>query len=72
MNGYRHNGYFIISTTNTGSCIAVRLPDTRRYKDVINFVSNDYIEFEMGTYAMNICYLQARTGQHHPPVCRTV
>lgn len=43
MDGYRHNGYFIGSRTNTGSRMTVRMPYTGEYRDVVSFVSNDYL-----------------------------
>jgi len=43
MDGYRHNGYFISSKTNTGSRMTVRMPYTGEYRDVVSFVSNDYL-----------------------------
>ena len=43
MDGFRHNGYFIGSRTNTGSRMTVRMPYTGEYRDVVSFVSNDYL-----------------------------
>lgn len=43
MDDYRHNGYFISSKTNTGSRMMVKMPYTGESKEVISFVSNDYL-----------------------------
>lgn len=43
MDGFRHNGYFISSSTNTGSHMTIRMPYANETKDVISFVSNDYL-----------------------------
>lgn len=43
MDGFRHTGYFISSSTNTGSHMTIRMPYANETKDVISFVSNDYL-----------------------------
>ena len=43
MDGFKHNGYFISSSTNTGSRMLIRMPYTGEVKEVISFVSNDYL-----------------------------